>query len=154
MSRIASFHPALTDIDATAQAKVTGILEGDNATYKYVKYTGSNGVAAGQVVSYVSGNVALDTVDLVSNGLPAGLAQAPVVSGGGAQYGFIQIKGVALVNTIVAGSPGYGGALVGNTASAGGLTAATSATFAQPDVAYYLSGTTASTTTIDCDFLY
>lgn len=106
-----AFHPALTDVDTTAQAPLGAIYELDNKQYKYVKFSGSNAVAAGDLVGYVASGGATDamiTVDGAVGSGPAGVAQAAVATAGGVQYGWIQIAGLAVSSAAIAGGASAG----------------------------------------------
>lgn len=111
MARTASFVPALTDVDTTAKAVVGSLLQNANRTYKYVKFSGSNAVAAGDLVGYVASAGATDTMNTVDGAVgsgPAGVAQAAVLTAGGVQYGFIQIRGWAVAASAIAGGASAG----------------------------------------------
>lgn len=106
--RIGAFHPALTDVDSTAQAPLGGILEEANKVYKYVRFTGTTAIAVGDALCYVASAGATDTmtnVDKANTALGAGIALA-VVPSGAVAFGFIQIKGLSAAITTVAGSVG------------------------------------------------
>src|SRR6266851_4763846 len=106
MSRIASFGPALTDVDTTAKAPIGGICELNNATYKYVQFLGTNAVAVGDLVGYATSLGATDAMTRVDGAVgvgPAGIAMAVVATAGGVQFGFIQIKGLAVSSAAIAG---------------------------------------------------
>lgn len=103
--RIGTFHPALTDVDTTAQTAVGGILEGDNAVYKYVQFAGTEAVAKGDVLCYTSAsNTGMTIVDKPNTTLPAGVAVATVGTSSSAQFGFMQIKGVVTLAGTIGGS--------------------------------------------------
>ncbi len=104
--RIGTFHPALTDLDITPQTTLGGLLESDSKTFKYVKFTGTNAVAVGDLVGYVA-SVDGNTVDGAVGVGPAGIAQA-IVGTGTVYYGFIQIAGLAVSVTTIAGGAADG----------------------------------------------
>jgi hypothetical protein len=111
MARIASFKPALTDVDTTPQAALGGLYQLGNRTFKYVKFAGANAVAAGDLVGYVASAGATDqmtTVDGAVGSGPAGIAQAAVATAGGVQYGFIQTRGWAISSAAIAGGAAAG----------------------------------------------
>lgn len=110
MARVASFKPALTDVDTTAQATLGALYQLGNRTFKYVKFTGTNAVAVGDLVGYVASGGATDmmtTVDGAVGSGPAGIAQA-VVASGTVQYGFIQTRGWAISVAAIAGGASAG----------------------------------------------
>ena len=110
MARIVSSHAALTDLDTTAQFPLGGLLEADNKTYKYVKFSGANAVAVGDLVGYVASGGATDTMTTVDGAVgsgPAGVALAAVGTGT-VLYGFIQIAGLAVSSAAIAGGASAG----------------------------------------------
>lgn len=115
-----SWHPALTDVDTSPQATLGTIREDDNKAYKYVKFSGSNAVAAGDLVGYVASIATMTTVDGAVGVGPAGVAQAAVLTANGVQYGWIQIEGIAVLASAIAG-----GAADGQTLKQGTYPAAT-----------------------------
>lgn len=135
MSRIAGFHPALTDLDTTPQVAVGGLLEGDSKTYKYVKFTGTNAVAVGDLVGYVA-SLDGNTVDGAVGVGPAGVAVA-IVGTGTVLYGFIQVGGLAVVTTAIAGGAADGQTLKQGTYPA--LTLQTAATIQNAAYCYDVS---------------
>jgi hypothetical protein len=148
--RVGTWHAALTDMDTTAQCALAAIRDEDSRSYRYVKFLGSNTVSAGDVVCFVSGNLALDTVDVASSGIGAGVALAGVTSGGGAVFGFIQIKGPTVVRTTPGGSPAYGDPLMtGSSGQATKATAVASGSVPPRQIGLYLG-----TGTIESDFPY
>lgn len=134
------FQSGLTDVQIWAANQTQGkeqigtIRCENNATYKYVAFTGANAVAAGAIVNYVAfaSDGSLVQVDNANTGLGAGVAMAAVAAGSaasGATYyatGWIQIEGVATVTNSPAGSPTIGQALtcVGGSAGNCKITAA------------------------------
>lgn len=117
MARTTSFVPSLTSVDTTPQAVVGSILQNANRSYKYVKFAGTVNVAAGDLVGYVASAGATDTMNTVDGAVgvgPAGVAQAAVLTTGGVQYGFIQIRGWAISSAAIAG-----GATAGQTLKQG-----------------------------------
>jgi len=135
MSRIAAFHPALTDLDTTPQVAVGGILEADNKMYKYVKFTGTNAVAVGDLVGYVA-SLDMNTVDGAVGVGPAGVALA-VVATGTVVYGFIQIRGTCVAASAIAGGAADGQLLKQGTYPA--FTLQTAATIVNAGVGYDVS---------------
>ena len=114
-----SFKAALTANDSTAQQQLGVIRYDQNATYKYVKFSGTNAVANGDFCCYVVSDTALQTVDKANSVLGAGVCVGTVASGS-VSYGWIQIAGVATLNVAFdAGS--QGDALTNNGATAGTL---------------------------------
>jgi hypothetical protein len=135
MSRIAGFHPALTDLDTTPQVALGGILEADNKVYKYVKFTGSNAVAVGDLVGFVA-SLDGNTVDGAVGVGPAGVALA-IVASGAVAYGFIQIRGTCVAASAIAGGAADGQTLKQGTYPA--FTLQTAATIANAGFGYDVS---------------
>lgn len=106
MARIASFKPALTDLDTTPQAALGGLLDTDSKTYKYVKFSGSNAIAVGDLVGYVA-SVDGNTVDGAVGVGPAGVAVVAVGTGT-VLYGFIQVRGLVTASAAIAGGAADG----------------------------------------------
>lgn len=102
-----AFHPALTDLDTTAQAVLGTIYELDNKRYKYVKFSGTTIFAAGDVACYVVTDTSLQTCDALNTVLGAGVVQVAVPTGT-VVYGWIQISGMATVSTTVGNSAAQG----------------------------------------------
>ena len=111
--------------------------------YKYVKFTGTTTVAAGDVVCYTTAGDGL-TVDAANTDSAAGVAMAAVASGT-VQYGWIQIKGLATMSTAL-GSGAAGQGLMSHGASNKTLLIQTAG---YPIVATVC---VAATPTIWCDF--
>ena len=150
------FRTALTDVTIYGAGQTTTwdqlgtIRYENNAVYKYVAFSGTTTIAAGDVVCYVAaasdGSEVL--VDGANTALGAGVAMAAVASGsvatGNTYYatGWIQIRGLATVSTTVAGSPSIGYPLTtqGESAPACGAMSTTAATLAtQQCVGFYYS---------------
>lgn len=140
------FHAALTDVDSAAQCPLGAIYELDNKRYKYVKFSGTTAIAAGDFLCYVAAGSdgAEVIVDKVSTAFGAGVAQA-VVASGAIAFGFIQISGLAVLSGTPAGSPAFGDNLTSAAAANGNVTknaAANTATVGQ----FY----TGNTIALDC----
>jgi hypothetical protein len=133
--RIGTFHPALTDLDITPQVTVGGLLESDSKTYKYVKFTGTNAIAAGDLVGYVA-SLDGNTVDGAVGVQPAGVATVAVGTGT-VYYGFIQVEGLCVVSTAIAGGAADGQTLKQGTYPA--FTLQTAATIVNAGVGYDVS---------------
>jgi hypothetical protein len=106
-----AFHAALTDVDTSAQVPMGAIYERDNKAYQYVKFSGSNAVAVGDLVGYVASAGATDdmtTVDGAVGVAPAGIAMAVVATAGGVQYGWVQVRGLAVSSAAIAGGAAAG----------------------------------------------
>lgn len=118
------FVTALTEVDNQAY-DVPGDIRAENGNfYKYVKFTGTTTVAAGDVMCYVSTDTTQTTVDGANTAFGAGVAMAAVASGT-VQYGWVQIKGTATLSTAFAGtSPAVGDSMTTNGASAPAVTVA------------------------------
>lgn len=116
-----AFKAALTDVDSTAQVPLGMIRYEDNKVYKYVKFSGTTTVAAGDVMCYVASDTTNQTVDGANTSLGAGVAAAAVPSGAIA-YGWIQIGGVATLSAALAGSPAVGDGMTTAGAAAGAVT--------------------------------
>ena len=160
MGQKSVFRTGLTDVVLGNANSSAGSWDGlgtirveNNATYKYVAFTGATVVAAGDAVGYVvfASDGTLTVVDAATSTMPAGIAMAAIAAGTkptGAPYyatGWIQIKGVATVSTTVAGSPTIGQALkMGTTPALTIMVAATDSACA----VYY------GTKTVACDFPY
>lgn len=153
MARIVGFHPALTDLDTTPQVALGGILEADNKTYKYVKFSGTTAIAVGDALCYVASDTSLNTVDGALTDFGAGVALA-VVGTGTVQYGFILIKGVVTLSGTIGGTCTFGNVVTtaGTNASAGhvGLQYAAG----QQGVGLVINDGTAGACIIDSDFAY
>lgn len=109
------FISHLTDVFTTDRENVGTIrFEGQNV-YKWVKFTGANVVAAGDLVGYDTAVTDLTTVNGVATALPAGIAMAAVLVAGGVQYGWVQVRGNAISSAALAGSPAVGGAMIRGT---------------------------------------
>jgi|SRR6185312_6036912 len=144
------FKSQLTDIDTSPMEPLGTIRFELNAVFKYVKFSGSNAVAAGDAVCYVATDTNNQTVDGAQTVQAAGLAMAAVATAGGIQYGWIQIKGVQQVNTswTVPGAVGNALTSVGATYPALAVSAAASS----PQVGTVVKTGAAATGVINCDF--
>jgi hypothetical protein len=120
------FVTALTEVDNQAYDTPGDIRVENGCVYKYVKFTGTTSIAAGDALCYVATDTTDTTVDGANTALGAGIAMAAVASGA-VQYGWIQIKGVATLSTALAGSPAVGDGLTVNGASAPAMTKASTA---------------------------
>ena len=120
------FKSALTDVDSTAQDTLGAVRYDGNGTYKYVKFSGTTTVAAGDVVCYVATDTTDQTVDGANTNFGAGVAMAAVASGSVA-YGWVKIKGVVTLSTAYAGSPTVGDQVTTAGAAAPAVTKRTTA---------------------------
>jgi len=143
-TRITGFTTALTDIDTTAQEPLGAIRDDVNHTYKYVKFSGTTAVAAGDFVAYVTTDANYQTVDGAATILGAGVAVAAHASGS-VTYGWMQIKGVAVTTTAITATLGYPLYL----ASANQLAVIT-AIESEPLVGYMAVATGGKTVLLDC----
>ena len=118
------FATALTDVyyNSTFWKEAPGTIRVENnATYKFVAFSGATAVAAGDVVGYVAaasdGNAQI--VDDLSTTLAAGVAMAAVAAGtktsGAVAYaqGWVQIKGLTALSTSIQGASTVVGANFG-----------------------------------------
>jgi hypothetical protein len=100
------------------------LREDDNKVYKYVKFTGTTAIDAGDFLCYVTyaTDPTLTVVDGANGGslVGAGVALATVASGAVA-YGWIQIRGVSVLEEAFANSPSIGDALTHDGQAAGVL---------------------------------
>lgn len=104
---ITSFKSALTANDSTAQEILGAIRYEDNKIYKYVKFSGTTALVAGQFVCYVLSDETCTTVDSANSALGAGGALFSNSTTGTAYYGWIQIGGVFTMNSaLTAGAAG------------------------------------------------
>lgn len=112
-----SWKSALTDLDSTPQELLGSIRESDNKTYKYVKFSGTTALVAGQFVCYVVSDETCTTVDSANSVLGAGVALASNATTGTPYYGWIQIRGVATLNSaLTAGAAGNALTPIGSSA--------------------------------------
>lgn len=122
------FQTALTDvkINPTSYPEQLGTLRFENnATYKYVAFSGTTTIAAGAVLCYVA--YATDAtgtlVDAANTNFGAGVAMAALATGskatGAVAYatGWIQIEGLAILSGTVTGTAGQALTTIGATAS-------------------------------------
>lgn len=144
------FKSQLTDVDTSAMEPLGTIRFELNGVFKYVKFAGTNAVAAGDAVCYVATDTNCQTVDGAQTNLAAGLAMAAVATAGGVQYGWIQIKGVQQVNTSWTVPGAVGNALTSVGAAYPALAA--SAAAASQQCAYVIKTGAAGTGVINCDF--
>ena len=134
------FQTALTDVYYSPKSwkeQPGTIRQENNAIYKYVAFSGTTAVAAGDVVCYVAyaSDGAAQVVDGANTALGAGVAMAAVASGtmtaGAIAYatGWIQIKGKATLSTSLQGTtPVFGSTLSTSGAAAPGLLLTSAAT--------------------------
>lgn len=108
------------DLDTTAQDDPGSIYYGESKTYKYVKFTGTTAITAGDVVSYTTTDGF--TVDNANTTVLAAGVAVTSLSTGTVYYGWIQIGGVATLNQALAGTPAVGDALTSSGATAGAVT--------------------------------
>lgn len=133
----------------------------NNAVYKWVGFSGTTTVAVGDFVCYLAfasdGNAY--SVDGANTKLGAGVAMAAIASGslttGAVAYaqGWIQIQGLAILSTTIAGSsPVLGNPLTsyGQAAPALGLCSTTAATLALQNVVAVVYDPTAKAVLLKC----
>jgi hypothetical protein len=129
------FQTALTDVyynPGVWKEQPGTIRHENNSVYKYVAFSGTTAVAAGDVVCYVAyaSDGAEQVVDGANTALGAGVAMAAVAAGvvttGAVAYavGWIQIKGKATLSTTPQNTPTFGAALTTSGAAAPGVTPA------------------------------
>lgn len=149
MGRKLVFASALTDV-ATAPKEALGtIREENNAVYKYVQFSGTTTVAAGDFCSYViyASDPGLNIVDKATALIGAGLAMAAVASGT-VQYGWIQIKGLGtLASAFGSGANGNAVTVIG--ASNGTLVVAAAVT---NHIVGQIHDVTAKQVVLDCPY--
>jgi hypothetical protein len=105
-TRTMGFTTALTDIDTAPQEYMGAIRDDYKTSYKYVKFSGTNAVAAGDPVCYVISDTTFVTVDQANSVNGAGIAMAAHASGS-ITYGWIQIKGLSgAITTLTSGTAG------------------------------------------------
>jgi len=114
--------------------------EENQNSYKYVQFSGTTAASAGDFVCYVAkgsdGNAFI--VDKANTNLGAGVAMGAIASGS-VQYGWIQIKGMATLNTaFTTGADNNTMTSVG--ATAGTIAVAAAVTNAMVGVAYDVAG--------------
>lgn len=156
------FRTGLTDVIfyTAATQTVAWDLPGtiryeNNAVYKYVIFSGTNTIAAGDVVCYVAyaSDGTLTVVDHANTEFGAGVAMAAVAAGSavsgavGYASGWIQIKGIATLGNALGGSPVLGQPLTTHSATAGEVTLV--AAYTDPTVAFCYDATAK---VIDCNF--
>lgn len=117
MSFKQSFVTGLTDVYPTnsglpnsgAREPLGTIRYGNTNVYKYVQFSGTTTVAAGDPVCYVAfaSDGLLQIVDDANTAFGAGVAMAAVASGT-VQYGWIQIRGLAKLSNAPTGGPTIG----------------------------------------------
>lgn len=114
------FQTALTDVrvNPTTLPEALGTIRqgSGNKVYKYVQFSGTTVIAAGDVVCYVvaasDGNEVI--VNAANTVFGAGVALAALAAGtiaaGAVAYatGWIQIRGLATLSTALAGAPSAG----------------------------------------------
>lgn len=158
MGQKQSFITGLTDVyPLTTGQPYSGAKDGvgtlrfeNTAVYKYVQFSGTTAVNAGDVVCYVG--TATDPngviVDNASTPMGAGVAMAAVPAGT-AQFGWIQIKGFATVARALAGTPTAGQYLTTSGAAVGAMTLITSVSMEAVAIAYDVTNRK-----VQCDFPY
>lgn len=118
-----SFVTQIADINTIQYDRLGAIrVEGDKL-YKYVKFTGTNAAAAGDTVCYTDNT--LTAVDKANASVGAGVVQGAVAAGS-VQYGWIQIQGRCVINTLTSGA--NGNSLTSTGAGAGALIVAAAVT--------------------------
>lgn len=144
-----SFVTALTDVLAATNAvqDTPGDIRVENGNvYKYVKFTGTTGVAAGDVVCYTTAADGV-TVDGANTAMGAGVAMAAVAAGS-AQNGWIQIKGKATISGAFQGTtPAVGNRVTTALAVAPGVTKAAAVTDSTAGVILHVTNKI-----MQCDF--
>lgn len=104
--RASGFTTALTDIDTAPQEYLKAIREEFNASYIYVRFSGTTAVAAGDPVCYVITDTTFGTVDGANSVNGAGIAMAAHPSGQ-VGYGWIQVAGLSIpITTLTSGVAG------------------------------------------------
>lgn len=158
MGQKQTFVTGLTDVwptnatlpQAGARDGLGSIRPENNAVYKYVQFSGTTAVNAGDVVCYVAS--ASDgqavVVDNANTAAGAGVAMGTVPAGQ-VQYGWIQIKGLAVVARALGGTPTAGQSLTTAGGAVGVLTLAAAVTNAIVAVAYDVANRK-----VLCDFPY
>lgn len=134
------FVTALTDVKNQNLDGVGTLRFEGNCIYKYVQFSGTTAVAAGDPVYYVTSDTTLNTVDDAHNALPAGIAVSSVGTLGTqtALYGWIQLTGVTTLSNTPSGTVAVGSKLtIGSTN--GTLAVLTTAT--QLEIATSVDGT-------------
>lgn len=128
MGRKTTYVTGLTDVYSRntaltnngAKEPLGSIRAENNATYKYVQFSGTTAIAAGDVLCYVAyasdGNNYI--VDKANTSHGAGIAMAAVASGT-VQFGWIQIAGLATCANAFEDAPALGAAMTTNGATAG-----------------------------------
>lgn len=119
------FATPLTAVDSEAKEAIGTIRFEGNKIYKYVKILNTTATVAGvsgDVACYTAEDgaedheVCLDKSDADSKPIAAGVIQAAVTgTAGTAEYGWIQIKGPATLNTDIGGTPADGDSLMAGT---------------------------------------
>jgi hypothetical protein len=100
------FTTALTDIDTTPQEYLGVIREEYKASYKYVRFSGTLAVAAGDPCCYVITDTTFVTVDGTNSVNGAGIATAAHPAGS-VSYGWIQVAGLSNpITTLTSGTAG------------------------------------------------
>lgn len=112
------FSTGLADNSASDKEGVGTLRREGSKTYKYVKFTGANAVAAGDVVCYADA-VDNTTVDKANAAVGAGVAVAAAASGA-ASYGWIQTGGIVTLGAAIAGAAPAAGNMVTTTGATAG----------------------------------
>ena len=117
-----------------------------NQLWKWVKFTGTTAVTAGDPIYYVVTDLTLSTVDDAISVLPAGIAPVSIAAGT-PTWGWIQLEGTATLSNTPSGTLAAGVTLTKGS-TAGTLAAQTAAT--QPSIGTSVDGAK----TIQCDFTW
>jgi hypothetical protein len=124
-----SFKAQLTDVDSTAQEFLGQIRYDVNKVYKYVKFSGTTAIAVGDFLCYVTSAGATDTATTVDGANAGGLVGAGVacaiVASGAVAYGWIQVRGLCVLSTALAGTPSIGDLLTNDGATTPAVTTIT-----------------------------
>ena len=111
------FATPLTEVSTTAKEELGTIRFEGEKVYKYVKIanvTATVAAASGDPVAYKADKydehtVVTDNTDADTIGIPAGVLQGTVAGVlAVSYYGWIQLKGYAVLNSALAGSPSVG----------------------------------------------
>lgn len=143
------FVSALTDVKNTNVDGVGTLRFEGNSIYKFVQFSGTTAIAAGDPVYYVLTDKTLGTVDDAHTALPAGIAVSSIGTLGTqtALYGWIQLSGIGTLSNTPSGTLAVGSPLAGSTNNG---TLAVATTFGSQVVGYSVDGTR----TVQLDFAY
>lgn len=122
MGQKQTFVTGITDYNTVNRDGLGTIRAENNAVYKYVQFTGTTAVNAGDAVCYVAAasDGSAVVVDNANTPLGAGVSQVAVPAGTVA-YGWIQVKGLCTLGRALGGSPTFGQSLTSTGASVGTL---------------------------------